>query len=510
MPLALCWLRRQSGGAASGIGAALFRGFRLHRIDFTSLFEVLPGPHNVLDRDLRFVAVNAAYEQATGRSREELIGKGLFEAFPNTGDAGRRLRQSLERVFETGENDTLAFIHYEIPGPDGQMEDRYWTATHCPIRGADGTVQFVLQNTVDVTEWQRAQAAAALPAGATPGAVALLQRAQEAERAHSTLIRQSEDFTRLFRQAPGFMAVLSGPDHVFTFANDAYVDLVGGRQVVGRTVADALPEVIEQGFVTMLDTVVGTGQPTGMTGAPVMLAGADGQERQVFLDFTYQPIFDVEGAVSGVFVQGADRTEERLAADRQRLLLDELNHRVKNTLATVQSIAAQTLRASPEPEAFRRAFENRLMALSTAHDLLTASSWTGADLSEVLVGEFRPFGPMRGVLTGPSVRLSSAEALSLAMLFHELATNAAKYGALSVDEGQVAVDWECEVLDGGERRLTLSWRERGGPPTAPPTRRGFGSRLIERTASHDLRGTVEMAFETEGLTVSLVLRLDAV
>lgn len=482
----------------------------MHRIDFTSLFEVLPGPHNILDRDLRFVAVNVAYEQATGRSRAELIGKGIFDAFPNPGEAGRRLRQSLARVFETGESDTLAFIHYAIPLADGGMEDRYWTATHIPIRGADGAVQFVLQNTVDVTDWQRVAAAAALPPGATPGGVALLQRAQEAERAHSTLLQQSEDFARLFRQAPGFMAVLSGPTHVFTFANDAYAELVGGRQVVGRAVAEALPEVVDQGFVTLLDGVMATGQPTGMTGAPVVLTGADGLAREVFLDFTYQPIFDAEGVVAGVFVQGADRTEERLAADRQRLLLDELNHRVKNTLATVQSIAAQTLRASPEPAQFREAFENRLLALSTAHDLLTASSWTGADLSEVLESEFKPYGPGRASLEGPRVRLSSAEALSTALVVHELATNAAKYGALSTQEGRVSVSWSCEELAEGERRLVLVWRERGGPVTVVPTRRGFGSRLIERTATHDLRGTVELAFEAEGLTARFDLRLGPV
>jgi PAS domain S-box-containing protein len=481
----------------------------VHRIDFTSLFEVLPGPHNIIDRDLRFVAVNAAYEQATGRSREDLIGRGMFEAFPNSGEAGRRLRQSLERVLETGEADTLAFIRYEIAAADGRMEDRYWTAVHMPIRGPGGAVEFVLQNTVDVTDLQRAQAAAALPLGATPGGTALLQRAQEAERAHSSLLQQSEDFARLFRQAPGFVAVLTGGDHVFTFANDAYLSLVGGRQVVGRTVAEALPEVIDQGFITLLDRVMATGEAVGMTGAPVVLSGPDGTVRETYLDFTYQPIFGAEGAVSGVFVQGADRTEERLAAERQRLLLDELNHRVKNTLATVQSIAAQTLRASPEPARFREAFESRLLALSMAHDLLTASSWTGADLSQVVEGELRPFGPARGALAGPKVRLSSAEALSLAMLFHELATNAAKYGALSIDAGQVAVDWDCEVLDSGDRRLTLRWRERGGPPVAPPTRRGFGSRLIERTATHDLRGTVELAYEAEGLTVRLDLRLDA-
>jgi hypothetical protein len=109
------------------------------------------------------------------------------------------LNESLHKVFQTGEPDTLAFIHYEIPGPDGQMQDRYWTAVHTPILGQDGAVEFVLQNTVDVTDWQKAQAAAALPLGATPVGTALLQRAQEAERAQVSAVQSGEEFQRLFR-----------------------------------------------------------------------------------------------------------------------------------------------------------------------------------------------------------------------------------------------------------------------------------------------------------------------
>lgn len=477
----------------------------MHRIDFTSLFEVLPSPHNIIDRDFTFVAVNSAYEQATGRSREELIGKGMFEAFPNPGEAGRRLRDSLEKVLNTGEPDTLAFIHYEIPGPDGRMQDRYWTAVHTPIRDADGRIAFVLQNTVDVTEWQRAQAAAALPLGATLGGATLLQRAQEAERAQVSATQAAEDFRRLFRQAPGFIAVLTGADHRFTFANDAYLKLIGGRQVVGRAMVEALPEVIDQGFVDLLDQVLASGEPTGMTGAPVMLEGPDGQLRQRFVDFTYQPIFDAAGAVGGVFVQGADRTEEVRAAQRQKLLVDELNHRVKNSLATVQSIAAQTLRSTPEPAAFREAFEARILALSKVHNLLTDASWEGADLRQVLAGEMAPHGADRVVLDGPTLKLTAEQALSLALVFHELATNAAKYGALSADGGRVEVRWR-RVAD---RRLSLTWVERGGPAVSAPTRRGFGSRLIDRTASQDLGGRATVRYAAEGLELDLDLKLDA-
>ena len=332
---------------------------------------------------------------------------------------------------------------------------------------------------------------------------ALLQRAQEAERAQVSAVQAGEDFKRLFRQAPGFIAVLTGPEHTFTFANDAYLKLIGGRQAVGRTVAEVLPEVVGQGFVQMLDTVLAHGDPAGMTGAPVMLEDADGEIREHFVDFTYQPIFDAAGAVTGVFVQGADRTEAVRAAERQKLLVDELNHRVKNSLATVQSIAAQTLRSTPDPAAFREAFEARILALSTVHNLLTGASWEGAYLQEVLAGELAPHGEDRVRLEGPAVRLSAQQALSLALVIHELATNAAKYGALSAAGGRVEVAWRLEA-----GRLSLAWVERGGPTVTTPTRRGFGSRLIERTASHELGGRATARYRPEGVEVDLDLKLE--
>src|SRR5206468_425557 len=141
-------------------------------------------------------------------------------------------------------------------------------------------------------------------------------------------------------------------------------------------------------------------------------------------------------------VEGSDVTDRVLSERQQKLLLDELNHRVKNTLSTVQAIADQTLRTNPHPADFRRAFEARLMALSATHNLLTATNWRSAGLREVVQEEFRPYGPERYRMAGPAVALSPAQALALGLLFHELATNAAKYGALSSGEGRVDVAWK--------------------------------------------------------------------
>ncbi|GJD50185.1 hypothetical protein OPKNFCMD_2922 [Methylobacterium crusticola] len=197
-------------------------------------------------------------------------------------------------------------------------------------------------------------------------------------------------------------------------------------------------------------------------------------------------------------------TDRKRAEEHLRLLVHELNHRVKNTLATVQSISMQSLRAlrGPEADAAKAAFEARLIALARAHDVLTRESWEGAELAEVVtdaVAALDAPGPRpRFAVAGPPVRLPPRIALSIAMALHELATNAAKYGALSVPGGQVAIAWQVEAGD-----LCLRWSEHGGPPVAPPTRTGFGSRLIERSLARELDGTVTLRFPPEGVVCTI-------
>ena len=276
----------------------------MHRIDFQRLFEALPSAHMLLDREYRFVAANAAYERVTMRSRQELIGKCLFDVFPNDGEGGRRLRESFDRVFETGEHDSLAYIPYDIPRPEalgGGMEQRYWTAAHVPVEDREGNILFLLQNTVDVTDFVRLRTAASLPFRARMSESALIERAREAEEAHQALIDDSEAFRSLFQQAPGFIAIVAGDDHVFTFTNDAYARIIGGREVIGMPVREALPEIEGQGMFEMLDGVLRDGVQRGGEAVRLMLRQAPGEEpRETFLDFAYSAIRDTEGNVTGV------------------------------------------------------------------------------------------------------------------------------------------------------------------------------------------------------------------
>ncbi|MGO4572560.1 sensor histidine kinase [Microvirga sp. 2TAF3] len=219
---------------------------------------------------------------------------------------------------------------------------------------------------------------------------------------------------------------------------------------------------------------------------------------------------DPEGRPAYMIGASLDITDRKHAEERQLLLLHELNHRVKNTLATVQSLAQQTLRRSVNPGAFQTNFIARLMALSATHDILTRKLWEGASIDEILGAELQPYGGIdqnRIRAAGEAVQLKPQQALSLGMVFHELATNAAKYGSLSTPRGSVRVSWTVTQPEPGENRLTIRWLEQGGPVVRKPEHRGFGTRLIERSIAHELGGQVQMDFVPSGLDCLLQIPL---
>jgi PAS domain S-box-containing protein len=218
------------------------------------------------------------------------------------------------------------------------------------------------------------------------------------------------------------------------------------------------------------------------------------------------PIRDEHGNVVRWFGTNTDITE-RLRADEQRIvLINELNHRVKNTLATVQAIAGQTLRDSDLDGSVRDRFEARLIALSNAHNLLTEGNWEGAEIGRIIDRALRPHvGAERFRMQGAPVNLSPKAAVAIAMGVHELATNAMKYGAFSNDTGKVTVSWTIGAAE--PSMLTIEWRESGGPVVSAPVKRGFGSRLIERNLAHDLDGSAKIDFQADGIVCTISSRL---
>ncbi|MCB5204963.1 PAS domain-containing protein [Neorhizobium sp. T786] len=319
----------------------MFRRTGLSSIDLNLLFNISPNPYVLLDGDLSIVGVNDAYLAATMRSEEDLVGKNMFDVFPSdpASPHGKMLRQSFARVFETSAVDHLPLIPYPIPAQDGGMEHRFWSATHTPIKDGDGKVAYVLQHTVDVTELHQLR----LASNGSDWKVQtdLLRRVDAVQGRNKVLDEEREYLRSLFEQAPGFMAVVRGPHHTFTIANKAYRELVGYRDLIGKPIRKALPDVAGQGFYELLDEVFKTGKPYAGSAARVLLRRRPGEApEERFLDFVYQPLRDASGAVIGIFVQGHDVTGLRQAQEEARQ-----NETRFRTLA--QSLPNQVWTASP-------------------------------------------------------------------------------------------------------------------------------------------------------------------
>jgi two-component sensor histidine kinase len=366
-------------------------------------------------------------------------------------------------------------VEQMVPIPrHGHVEEVWWTYGYSPI-DLDDRVGGVLVVCTDVTK-------------------------QHLERERFRL--QTERLAQMFEEAPGFIAVLGGPTHQFELVNASYRRLIGSRDVIGRPIRDALPDLTGQGFYELLDQVYATGKTYVGRRAPVALqASAGAPPVDTYLDFVYQPIVDDRGQVTGIFVQGQDVTEHVAVEDHLRLINSELRHRVKNTLAMVGAVATQTFRNSP-PETALPAFTARLAAFAKAHDALTEGANTVGQLADVIGNAVEPHVADKRLIaiSGPPIVVGAKPAVAIALAMHEMATNAVKYGALSVPSGEVGVTWE---VDPATDRLHLTWRESGGPVVAPPTRTGFGSRVIKSVLSAEIDGEVQLAFEPSGVVMTV-------
>lgn len=284
----------------------------------------------------------------------------------------------------------------------------------------------------------------------------------------------------------------------FVDCNDAMARMYGldrAEDLIGKTLDFPLPSSDPKARAYL----------AGLIGAGYSVTGVESVEQDAAGNFKYfdnSMIAVIEDRqLKRLWGIQRDVTERKRAEEQRTLLINELNHRVKNTLATVQSIASQTLRnASTMPEA-KEAFEGRLMALARAHDVLTTENWEGAELRNIVaqaVAPYRSFGEDRLTIEGSEVRLSPRIALALSMALQELTTNAVKHGSLSNEAGRVDIAWDVARAEPGSR-LHLRWQESGGPPVQPPTRQGFGSRLIERSLARELNGDVQITFHPDGV-----------
>jgi two-component system, chemotaxis family, CheB/CheR fusion protein len=323
------------------------------------------------------------------------------------------------------------------------------------------------------------------------------KKTEETLREHASIVEFSSDALVSLTLAGVVRSWNPGAERLFGYS---------ASETIGRLISD----VAGLGWVGEQIAVIEDANAESVLGPFETIAT---RQDGAFLDveLTLMPIFGSNNTIAALAMSARDIGERKNADTHRELLLRELSHRVKNALATVQSIATQTLKGASTPEAFGISFSARLMALANTHDLLTQGEWQGAGLADVIDAELAPYQSdsnprWRG--EGPSIMLDAKTALALGMALHELATNAAKYGAFSFPSGRVEVTWQRQNGEKGDR-LHVLWAEIDGPPVEKPRRKGFGTRLIGDGLAYELDGQVEIDFNPEGLRCTIDVPLDA-
>ncbi|MDZ4866465.1 MAG: PAS domain S-box protein [Alphaproteobacteria bacterium] len=430
------------------------------------VMNAAPVPIAYVDKDLRYKLVNKAYAKRFDLTPDECIGRhttevagtdamGAFQPHIEAALAGQSVEFEVEAQYAQG----LRVMH-------GHYEPEF---------DAAGEVVGFVAIVSDITE---------------------RKRDEDALRASEQRLRESEERFRLVAESAPVMLWKGDENGKCTYLNKAQRDF-WGVPFEQMTTFDWTSTVHPDDRAALFAPFKHAMETHTPFSVEARYRRTDGEYR--ILSTQARPRMGAHGEFLGMIGVNVDVTERKHAEEQRTLLINELNHRVKNTLATVQSLASQTLRNTERSADARPMFEARLLALSRAHDILTRQSWQGASLREVVDRALEPFQTADGRIRieGADARLSPKQALALSMALHELATNAAKYGALSNDAGRIDVVWRV-ALDGGAE-LQLTWTESGGPPVAQPTRTGFGSRLVQRSLAQDLGGATSIEYRPQGV-----------
>jgi PAS domain S-box-containing protein len=425
----------------------------------TQMMLLSPVPIVLLWGEDGVMIYNDAYSGFAGGRHPELLGSKVREGWDEISDFN-------DHVMQVGlSGGTLAYRNQELAlQRRGRLEPVWMDLDYSPVLDESGRPAGVIAIVVETTEKVLTQ-----------------RRLADSERRFRALTNASSDI--IYRMSPDWKEMRQLDGRSFLADTDA--------PTIAWMDDYLLPEDRGQVQSAIDDAVAGI-RPYQQEHR---VRQADGSIGWVFSRAV--PITDEEGTIVEWFGAATDITERRRTNAHLRLVINELNHRVKNTLAMVQAIAMRTFRDAPDMAQAQEQFAARLVALAQANDLLTGERWAGASLRSAIEQAVRPHqhDEARVALDGEDVRISPKTALALALAMHELSTNAVKYGAWSNDDGIVSIDWHVE-----DARLHMRWRETGGPAVAPPRRRGFGSRLIERGLAGELGGQVALHFEPEGVS----------
>lgn len=378
--------------------------------DLGKLIDASLNPYLVLDRRLDIVHANPAYLRSTGRNLADIVGRWAWDAFPTDADTLRQSVASFERVIATKQADTMPLLKFDIQREErvgGGFEERWWSITHAPVFDGAGEVAYVLQHPIDVTELQRArQAAEEVPLRPAHGGI--LDRAALAHEQNLLLKEESRRLRALFDQAPGFIAILSGPDLRFEFVNEAYDRLFGSRRFVGKTVREAFPDLVAQGYYELLDRVYATGERFIASAMSMRLnTNLDAEPTDLFLDFIYEPVRDEAGTVTGIFIEGQNVTDRIRAEKRREALL-----RLDNQLRDVEDTADLSFAASKLLGEALGAVRVGYGAVDAEAGTITVErSWGGPDVPQVAgVYSFNDYGSyIDNLRRGESVRNPNVE-----------------------------------------------------------------------------------------------------
>ncbi len=408
----------------------------------------------------RFLLVNNRFCEIVGYSEAELLTLRMHDiTFPEDIAESARL---FKRMASTGQS-------YEI-------EKRY-------LRKNGGLVW--VTNSVSVLRDERGnfrQAAAVIVD------ITERKRAQEVERRLAAIIASSNDAILGIDLRMRITTWNAGAERLYGYS---------AEEMVGRSVMTLVPEDRIDEEPAILRQV-----SAGLKVEPYETKRLHKDGRCVDVLLSVSPIYDAYGSIVGASKLAHDITVRKEAERLQTVLVGELNHRVKNVFATVLAIARQTLGRSDTTDVGEvEAFEARLVSMARAHDLLTHGNWERAELKTIINQAISPYAQERFVVSGPQVQVPPRMVVSLSLALHELATNAAKYGALSTGRGRISITWSLQT--GTPTRLTLRWQESGGPVVKQPSRKGFGSRLIQTLLAAELNGQVEISYHPSGLVCSV-------